>query len=325
MKLLVLFGYWLISVQTQITCRGFFSIWLPDCIDNLEILSERLAVMNAVMQGMDSIFTLYTPSLRGCDFSYSNIRIASYNATQLLISYGFSSVLSTIVQWRLDHEVNARISDIIRLILSHKYQLSYLDTDVHFLSFSKDIFLVPYAAMGVYGDRKASLEITNSAYCLPRQILAEMLSLQLLRIANGSSTFFYTELGPAIFQKIILNNQLPVRLYSQNHPGKVSVFAIADDIDTYGHIMVHITGHIRRAHREGDNNKGGRPIRAFIAVINSIREVCGLPALNISNDRALHLHTLRKRHTYLHLIKHSLSSVQGVVVGEGAPPPTHTV
>ena len=53
--------------------------------------------------------------------------------------------------------------------------------------------------------------------------------------------FFYTELGPSMFHRILLN-KYPVLLASQNHPAVIKPQEIGESIIHYGHNMLHITG-----------------------------------------------------------------------------------
>ena len=81
-----------------------------------------------------------------------------------------------------------------------------------------------------------------------------------------------------LFQRVVLN-KYPVYLYSQNHPQKGSINDIAADIQTNGHYMIHLTGHIRRENREYDKNTKGNIVSNFAVMIAAVREKCGLPPL----------------------------------------------
>ena len=118
-----------------------------------------------------------------------------FNATELLQSYGYNtSVLEIMSHWDLSGYT--RVSDIIRLALAHKYLKTYIDIDILFLELSnKTIFMKSFVSACIWRDIEASIEITNSAFCLNRDVLQEMMEFQIHRILTNNSFYFYTELG----------------------------------------------------------------------------------------------------------------------------------
>jgi hypothetical protein len=182
------------------TCNNFFASWPGDCVDKEDELNDRLKLFSAQMVVMNTTLTLYVTSMKGCQFSYPNILVEVFDKTEILKSYGFEDAFPKMDTWVKTRYT--RISDILRLALAHRFQKSYVDTDVHFLELSRELYEVPYVGVGVYSDLKNALEITNAAFCLPRDVLHDMLAYQKNRIVKGSDKYFYTELGPSMFHKV---------------------------------------------------------------------------------------------------------------------------
>jgi hypothetical protein len=64
-------------------------------------------------------------------------------------------------------------------------------------------------------------------------------------------------------------NRHEVTLYSQNNPAEPSLDEIARAIVQYGHMHLHLTGHVRK----------GNPNLNFGEIVNTIRSKAGLPLL----------------------------------------------
>ncbi len=154
------------------------------------------------MTAMNSTFTLYTTDRLQCEFNYPNLKVSTFNATELLMEYGFQSAFP--IMDACDATRFTRISDILRICLAHKFQQSYLDTDVTFLHLNKIFFERAYVGAAVWMDKKNAIEITNAAFCLPRVVLTDMVSYQVQRILTGGDEYFYTEMGPSMFHKVQL-------------------------------------------------------------------------------------------------------------------------
>jgi hypothetical protein len=112
---------------------------------------------------------------------------------------------------------------------------------------------------------------SNSAFCLPKNVLEDMISFQINRIEHGSGDIFYTELGPAMFHRVIMNRYNNIYLYSHNSPVNPSINDIVGDIYRYGHRQLHLSGHIRR----------GNSDLSFALLANEIRTRSGLPLLPV--------------------------------------------
>ena len=151
------------------------------------------------MASMNSSFSLFVADPYLCDFEFPHVRIFDYNMTSLLMEFNFGSVLPHILRWTLTSpDVFARVSDVLRLVIQHKYGMSYFDLDVHLLRPEKSLYYTSYVGVAVYGQRKNSLELSNSAFCLPKAALSDLMEHQINRIRTGKRKFFYTELGPSI-------------------------------------------------------------------------------------------------------------------------------
>jgi len=250
------------------TCNGFFALWPSDCVNRFEELDEKMRVLSAQMTAMGSNLTLFVTAPKQCSFPYPGVGVRVFNATDLLISMGFSDALPIMATWKKTRFT--RISDILRIGLAHQHQMSYLDTDVTYLLLQKDPFERTYAGAAMWSNLKNAIEITNAAFCLPRPILSDMMAFQMSRVLNGGDAYFYTELGPSMFHNVLMN-RFPVMLMSQNHPAQPSLDNIARDVHLFGHMQLHLTGHVRK----------GNSHLSFGQIVNAIRLKCGLPTLTI--------------------------------------------
>jgi hypothetical protein len=248
-------------------CNDFFAQWPSDCVDKNKDLHEKLRVLSAQMVAMDSKLTLFVTDMKGCSFPYKNILVEKFNQTDLLIETGFEPAFPKMDTWVKTRYT--RISDILRLGLAYKYKMSYIDTDITFLELKKQLYMKQYVGAALWSNKKNAIEITNGAFCLPQNILKDMMSYQKERIVNGDDTYFYTELGPSTFHNVLMNRHAVV-LYSQNAPAERSLDEIARTVHKYGHKQLHLTGHVRK----------GNPELKFSEIVNTIRKKCGIPQLH---------------------------------------------
>lgn len=252
-------------------CNGFFTFWPSDCTAKYTELDDQLRVISAQMSIMKSTFTFFASSSKQCNFNYPRISVQEVNETALYLEFRFGRSLSLIKSWkRRDFGVLQRHSDILRLCLAYKYQKSYLDGDVHFLHLDASLYQAVYVGAAMWSDRNNAIEISNCAFCLPRNILREMIIFQINRLYRGSHDFYYTELGPSLFHKVLFN-QYSVAFYSHNNPVVYSIKTIVDDIYKFRHRHVHLTHIIRRKNGNATISK----------LVTTIRQAAGLPALTI--------------------------------------------
>ena len=237
-----------------------------DCVDHKSELVDKLTLLSEQFRIMNSNLTVYVTGMRSCDINLKNIKFQLYNATSILTEYGFGSVISKMYAWKNKY---TRLADIVRILLAHKYQMTYLDVDVHFLDLHKELYQIPFVSAALWSDNKNAIEITNAMFCLPKNILEDMIQFQLNRVSKGSDTYFYTELGPSMFHHVLIN-RYSIPLYSHNSPIEPSIDKIAYDIQLYGHKHLHLCGHVR---------KGNSDLK-FSELVNQIREKVGLPKLS---------------------------------------------
>jgi len=150
----------------------------------------------------------------------------------------------------------------MRLLIALKTKKSYIDLDIIFIPIiktnhnnfhqnliDKSDFMKAYTGVSVFQDEKNALEITNAAFCLPPIILKRMIAFINERIIKGNhddKSYFYTELGPSLFHKILLNHQPSIRLYSHNNPGISDISRIVSDTIIYNHKQLHLAGWVRK-------------------------------------------------------------------------------
>ena len=79
------------------TCGDFFVLWPGDCIESHNYLDERMRTLSAQMVVMNATLNFFTTDTRGCSWDkYPGVKIQVFNATEELISYGFSTLLPII-------------------------------------------------------------------------------------------------------------------------------------------------------------------------------------------------------------------------------------
>ena len=234
-------------------CNDFMTLlptrkpWKNDrepCEDSFFEVDDQVRLLSSQMIDLKSTLTVYTNYGGGskCTFAYPNIFTQKFDAMELFREYGFNSEIDIMNSW--DYVGYTRSSDILRLLLSHKYRKSYIDTDIFFLNTTKELYMKPFVGAAMWNDQKCSIEVTNSAFCLPREALEDLIDFLKRRIASNNNTYFYTELGPSMFHKVLMNKH-PVVLMSQNHPQEHLVDDIISGVKLYRHPFLHLTGHIR--------------------------------------------------------------------------------
>lgn len=186
-------------------CKDFFVLWPGDCVESHQYLDERMRTLSAQMSVMNATLSFFTTDSKECSWDrYTGIIVRVFNATEELLLQGFAEVLPYIDKW--DKTRYTRLSDILRLCLAHRYEMSYLDSDVHFLQLQKGWYERPYVGAQLWSDNKNAIEITNAAFCLPRNFLEDMMSYQksiVMRKKDGKVLkYFYTELGPSMFHHV---------------------------------------------------------------------------------------------------------------------------
>lgn len=239
-------------------------------------LREQLALLSAQMVEMKSKLTVFATrsaaerSDARCQICYPNVEVVDFDPEALLARSNFDQRLRDIVRlWPNTVEAGRplqafaatkRRADLYRLSLAYETNLSYVDTDIVFLNRRAETFLEEYTSASIWARDQASLEVTNSAFCLGPAHLQRMMKFARVRIAakdgGKDGKYFYTELGPSLFQHTLLNAP-PVRLLSQNHPLNWDLDLIDMQHLEYGHPMLHLTTAIRNHHISNGQNWTG--------------------------------------------------------------------
>jgi hypothetical protein len=271
------------------TCNGFFTVlmerepWVTrgeePCADSFGKVDEEARILSAQMQSMGAtltVFTSYRLPRVGCSFfDYPNIEVVHVDVFALMQEYGFDAVVEKLSRVRLPEYT--RVSDIVRIMLAHKYEKTYIDFDIHFISNQKAVFERTFVGAQVWSEIKCSLEITNAAFCLPRDVLTALLDYMRERILSGGDMYYYAELGPVMFMKVLMN-RFAVPLYSMNNPEDDDPRSTARDIRKYNHSLLHLTSTIRLFLVE--KRRG-----TFLNFVHSVRREAGLPALSLPPSR----------------------------------------
>ena len=279
------------ELHNKNVCDGFMTLlagrkpWMEqeNCFLSFLKMDQRIRMLSAQMKLMNSSLTVYTSySYKSprCNYQYPGIILEAFNASELLYSYGFGDALGKMSNWSL--QGHTRTSDIIRLALAHRYKKTYIDMDIIFMKLNSDYYNRNFVSACLWNTDGPTIEITNSAFCLQRNILETLLTEQKIRILSGTHSYHYTELGPMLFLKTILNNQ-KIFIYSQNSPKFASVNGLVHGVRSYGHYLLHLTTAIRKFYRN-----------AYILNLRTIRSQLSLPPLFIppstmvygSNSRA---------------------------------------
>eukprot|EP01041_Mallomonas_annulata_P006401 gene6401-12943_t len=263
--------------DSTLICNGFMTLlagrkpWMESeaCEKSTFLTDERIRLLSAEMTIMNSSLTVYTtyPLTSSCSFQYPNVVMSYFNASELLLSYNFTAAIPRMSRWKV--QGYTRVSDILRLALAHRFQKTYIDTDIVFLQLNEGLYMKSFVSACIWRDSGAAIEITNSAFCLERNILKEMMSFQMNRIIFGSDSYMYTELGPSMFHKILLNNH-DILLYSQNSPKDPRPLQMVRNTLTYNYALLHLTTSIRKAWNQN-----------FFHYINQIRIRLNLTRLHI--------------------------------------------
>jgi len=195
------------------SCQNFMTVmsesqpWNPgreSCHRSVIAIGSRLVILSTLMKRMNSSLTVYSTfqniSRCGIKKELPHVHFVTINATALLMEYYYDKALVQMRQWNVSGYT--RTSDILRILLAHKYQQAYIDTDIYFLDWNRQLYSKPFVSVAIWKDVENSVEISNSAFCLQREILQQMMTFQRNRIENGTNIFFYTEIGPSMFHKV---------------------------------------------------------------------------------------------------------------------------
>ena len=235
-----------------------------------------LRVLSSQMKRMGSILTVYTsynPN-ENCNIKYPHIKQVYFNATQLMIDYEMRGVVEFLRPYSLGEQNYARVSDMVRILLALKYGGAYIDLDIVFTNYNLTIFQRPFVATHIWGNVTCAMEITNAAFCLTKSALNDMRLHIINRVLYGTDMYIYTELGPLMFTKVLIN-KYPIYYYSVNHPEIFEIDAIIEQINDYHHQLLHLTSSLRLLlYRSGSKME-------FSELIDMIIERLDMPPLNL--------------------------------------------
>ena len=228
--------------------RIFFTV-IPKCSKDttfmLESWREQFIVINRQMSKLNSHFICFISNGVKPISNLKHIEFRYMNEVYLLNKYFMEIETNKIIEW--DNPV--RLSDVLRIVLSlENPKYIYMDTDIVFLKKNYQLFNNYFVAFCIWKDEMNALEMTNSIFYLPRKILIYMINFIKLRIVKPNKKYFYTELGPSMFHKVIFNSNEPLAMYSQNHPWNHNIDSIKKDIQKHNHTFLHLTGAIRKKH-----------------------------------------------------------------------------
>lgn len=206
-----------------------------------------------------------------------NIKLVKFRQSSLLDESDIPADLrSEILGWPSQIETAARRSDIYRLLIAKKDNLAYIDLDVVLLSKSAETYLSPFVAVTVFhkgqapkvesalsslsalsqerirlAARRFNLEFSNCAFCLSPKMIGRLLSHQLGLVAahrknDSGLVWSFVELGSGTFRSVILSNTLQgdesFALLSTNTPKEFSLPSVIEQVKTFMHSILHLTG-----------------------------------------------------------------------------------
>lgn len=222
------------------SCVGPFK----ELSDRFEVWNEQMAALNTTM----SIYSNFRDATEKCQFKgYNNLQMVYFDADELFAQHKLDDAYKIMKQWP---GRPTRVADVMRLLVAKDTSKTYIDMDIVLMDMHKSHYMYPFAGAAIFRDNKNALEITNSAFCLPQPVLKRMIYFVDRRIRLGSSDYFYTELGPSMFHKVLLNQYPTVALYSQNHPAVADLDRLARESLIYAHRTLHLSGHVRKGHPE---------------------------------------------------------------------------
>jgi hypothetical protein len=251
-------------------CGGFFTvlsdIWFPaEPNTTLQNVESQLRMQSYQMRELNETLTVYTtaelaPTLHVWHRSeghVSALRFVEFDAPELLRQNGFNDRhLERMSEWHRHPKAHySRMSDVLRLAIAAESGLAYLDLDMVLLAPSADRYLrTPVLAAPVWADESkaggGTIEIQNSGFCLGRsQLRSTILPIitALIDDKGAAQEYFYTELGPHVFQRAL--SQLgPIELLPTCKPWEPNERRIVEQHRKYHFEWLHLCRSIREWH-----------------------------------------------------------------------------
>eukprot|EP00301_Raphidiophrys_heterophryoidea_P004204 c11841_g1_i3.p1 GENE.c11841_g1_i3~~c11841_g1_i3.p1 ORF type:complete len:287 (-),score=78.87 c11841_g1_i3:252-1112(-) len=234
-----------VGITDSSTCSDFFTTlcaWEQrETADSLrDSMMPRMKLLSKQMNEMGAVLHVHT-NLCSLDFGLPRIVTQCTDCAAKVANHSFNMTNFEATVHRWGH--NAQKSDIFRVIIALETQRTYIDTDILFLTLNKELYMSQFVAVAVWEDRR--LEPTNSAFCLARPDLTNILSQQRSKLAT-SHEFTYTALGPDLMSSVLLGNGRPASLLPQNPPDNADPLRMFEQMQ---YPMLHLTGAIRIRNR----------------------------------------------------------------------------
>jgi hypothetical protein len=284
------------STHSPSGCRDFFALFVhfdaglveePGALvasqgSQLRYWEAQLALFSGGRgNAPPSRLTVYATSPLSLGPELAHITVEVIDAYAVLRECGFAEHhIAAIREWK----VHTRFSDVLRVCLqATRTRATYVDFDIVLLSPDPSPYEAPFVAVGVWGEKEASLEISNAMFCLlPRQLaaLTEYAKALMDRKRQTAETaYHYTEFGPGTFAHTLLRGPAAVglRLYAEPNPWSNDVAVLGNQTCHYGMNHVHVTGSIR-------HNIAGWP-GGYLRLVDDLR--CRVGAAHLALARPL--------------------------------------
>lgn len=223
-------GFSLLVPTIASVCSNYFTL-LPlspfdgDSCSLLQNYSSYFSILSLQMITLNSSIAILTQSpLSHCQqnlMGYQNLYFRPINPLELFQEYHLPA----------DRYDPPSVSDILKLLIAHKFQFTYIELGIHFLStapadFSEEMFV----ALQIWDHLKCSQQISNLAFCLSQSALDDLIK----EVRESSPSTAPLDYGTSLFTQI-LPNRYPLRLLSLNHPEVFTFPEIFTDYQDYQH------------------------------------------------------------------------------------------
>jgi hypothetical protein len=192
--------------------------------------------------------------------NYSNLHFKSINTSEL-----FQEYLLPVA----DSSDTSSNSNILKLLVAHKYQFTYIELGIHFLSvvpqdFSEQMFL----SLPIWNHMKCSQQLSNLAFCLSQSALEDLLK----EVRESFSSRTPMDYATSLLTQT-LPNRYPLRLLSLNHPEVFTLPEVLTDYNDYQHKLLYLPLSFASSH----------PSLATISYrsyVDALRDTLGFTALS---------------------------------------------
>ena len=202
--------FFLVQSQQMNKLKSKITIFIDNLTPKNDHVFDDLTAMDCIERYREEYMTTLNTDTR-----YDNINFRYVNSTALFYEYQVPrKAIIAMDEWAhgiIDARVEAgRISDIIRICLAHKFSYTYIDLDIIFNSPINEHYLTPFIsvrqiAAPMSSKIEYSVEFTNTAFCLPKQTLQNILKYQIFLIYFHFKVEFETSTKEVVKKR--LNNQ----------------------------------------------------------------------------------------------------------------------